>query len=385
MQQFEFKELIDPISPARFLSHYWEKKHLILTQRPSEKYTNILSLGDIDFLLASLTTPNNAWIKFFKNTREIPLSHFVKENGMLDKNRILDGFYEGNTIILNQLQNRMESVRKICFSLEEFFGHSVGANMYLTPPNAQGFGAHYDSHDVFILQLEGEKVWKIYDSYVEFPISNKDISYDGELGAPIQEVNLQPCDLLYLPRGFVHEACTTQNYSLHLTVGIYALTWIDLIREIASSQTSLRKALPAGLLLNNPLNHKKCFSFLKKLPFDKDTILQSIEILQKKFSEKRIPSFQGHFTTYQTIAEINEDTILKKKDQIKCVTSIKDDQVILNFEKDELRCPDFTEPVLAYILNSPQFTVRSLPGHLSISSKLVLVREMVKKGLLSIV
>ena len=39
--------------------------------------------------------------------------------------------------------------------------------MYITPADAQGFAPHYDDVDVFILQVEGRKLWRLYDSISE--------------------------------------------------------------------------------------------------------------------------------------------------------------------------------------------------------------------------
>lgn len=51
--------------------------------------------------------------------------------------------------------------------LQEWFGCVVGSNIYITPSNAQGFAPHYDDVDVFIIQVEGRKLWKLYDSICE--------------------------------------------------------------------------------------------------------------------------------------------------------------------------------------------------------------------------
>jgi len=61
-------------------------------------------------------------------------------------------------------QEFTDSLFNTCSILQDWFGCVVGANVYITPPNSQGFAPHYDDVDVFILQVEGRKLWKLYDS-----------------------------------------------------------------------------------------------------------------------------------------------------------------------------------------------------------------------------
>ena len=49
-----------------------------------------------------------------------------------------------------------------CTRLAAELGHPVQANSYVTPPSSRGFSAHYDVHDVFVLQLAGRKHWTIH-------------------------------------------------------------------------------------------------------------------------------------------------------------------------------------------------------------------------------
>ena len=70
---------------------------------------------------------------------------------------------EGCSLTLDRLDLRCGSVAALCKDLEGALEHPVAANLYLTPPRAQAFPPHFDTHDVFILQLEGSKQWRIYD------------------------------------------------------------------------------------------------------------------------------------------------------------------------------------------------------------------------------
>jgi bifunctional lysine-specific demethylase and histidyl-hydroxylase NO66 len=98
--------------------------------------------------------------------------------------------------------------------LELEWGCMVGANAYLTPPHgAQGFAPHYDDIEAFILQLEGHKRWKVYaplSKEERLPRTSSRDYVEKELRAvsPVMDIVLGPGDCLYLPRGWIHQACT---------------------------------------------------------------------------------------------------------------------------------------------------------------------------------
>jgi hypothetical protein len=58
---------------------------------------------------------------------------------------------------------------------------------------------------------------------------------------------LAPGDTLYLPRGWLHEALTSESDSLHLTVGLSAYTWLDAVRaalEGCRDELAFRRSVP---------------------------------------------------------------------------------------------------------------------------------------------
>ncbi|NXU80532.1 RIOX1 oxygenase, partial [Oreotrochilus melanogaster] len=126
--------------------------------------------------------------------------------------------------------------------LQEHFGSMVGANTYLTPPGTQGFAPHYDDIEAFVLQLEGKKHWRVYsprrDAEVLPQFSSPNLT-QAELGEPMLETVLEAGDLLYFPRGFIHQGkCLPDAHSLHITVSSYQRnSWGDF----------LEKLLPAAL------------------------------------------------------------------------------------------------------------------------------------------
>lgn len=98
----------------------------------------------------------------------------------------------------------------------------VGANVYLTPPNSQGFALHYDDIEAFVLQIEGQEEWLLYPPRSDGEVLPRELSanlQENEIGAPRLQCTLKPGDMLYFPRGWIHQARTVDGqHSLHITL-----------------------------------------------------------------------------------------------------------------------------------------------------------------------
>lgn len=160
-------------------------------------------------------------------------------------------------------------LRATLADLEGYFESVVGCNAYFTPARAQGFAPHSDDVDVFILQLEGSKTWRLHAPHSEADILPRASSSDygsGEAGELMLETTLQPGHLLYLPRGTAHSAATASaTASLHVTISVcHRRTWADLLAlalpaalEAAAAETvDLRRSLPIGSTRTMGLAHE---------------------------------------------------------------------------------------------------------------------------------
>ena len=140
---------------------------------------------------------------------------------------VWDYYQNGCSVRLLNPQTYSRSVWKLNSILQELFGTFVGANVYLTPPDSQGFAPHYDDIEAFVLQLEGKKHWKVYappDEGSTLPrFSSKNFKREELKNFnPLMNVELEAGDLLYFPRGFIHEAKTKgDTHSLHITISAY--------------------------------------------------------------------------------------------------------------------------------------------------------------------
>ena len=152
----------------------------------------------------------------------------------------------GWSVILASLSERWPPITSLCARLETALHHPMTACLYLTPPEAQGFPAHHDTADVFIVQVEGTKAWRCIRRAASFPRSMPRSTTSPLSADRFQDVRLDAGDVLYVPRGWIHEARTSAAPSLHVTLGVQVTRWsdllIDVVTAVAEGDVRLREA-----------------------------------------------------------------------------------------------------------------------------------------------
>lgn len=242
----DLARLLDPISTAAFFAEWWERRPLHIARGDGTWYDRLLTTRDVDALIA-FADPRGPDIRATKkgDAEAYPIA---REEGSVDISRVYAAYRAGFTINVNRVQLYWAPVAALCAALEDALDHEVIASLFLTPASSQGFDAHYDAHDVFVVQLEGAKRWRLHAPVETLPSSARVVGpIEGE---PLMDVNLEAGDLLYVPHGTVHEVRTDDCPSLHLTIGVMATRWLDLAREalneIAAHDVRLRRAVPLG-------------------------------------------------------------------------------------------------------------------------------------------
>lgn len=156
---------------------------------------------------------------------------------------------EGASLVLDAADELYPPVGQAAAELEQWLRTGVQANLYASWTATEGFGCHWDDHDVLVIQVEGAKRWKLYRPTRTAPMY-KDTEQPGPpVGDPDAEFILRPGDILYLPRGWWHSVTTEgTDPSLHLTFGIQTVTGAMLLGWLADEircREALRLDLPA--------------------------------------------------------------------------------------------------------------------------------------------
>ena len=251
------------VTPEVFADEYWGRKPLLSRAADlDEDFTDLFSLDAVDELVANraIRTP------FVRMANEGDLlapgrytgaSGFGAEVGdQLDSDKVLAEFAGGATLVLQGLHRTWEPLRGFTRTLIDELGHPAQVNAYVTPASSRGFDPHYDVHDVFVIQIHGEKHWVIHEPAFADPLRDQpwsDRAADVAAKAqrtPAIDATFAPGDVLYLPRGWIHSATALGGTSIHLTIGVAALTRWDVVEQLIAglkNDPALRAALPVGL------------------------------------------------------------------------------------------------------------------------------------------
>jgi hypothetical protein len=390
--QVSFEWLIEPIKPAEFFEVYYERRPLLIERDDPSRYEALLSIAAIDRFLAG-TSPRHPDVFLVDAARKLSaedytLSHADTE-GSLDLPRVYELYRTGATISIRHLHEGLPELATLCRAVEKVFSSHFQTNIYLSPPNAQGFGTHFDSHDVFVLQVAGSKVWTLNDTLIELPLHAQGFEKGKHIPGPAKrELTIRAGDLFYCPRGLFHSARSTDEPSLHITLGLIGKTWADVLMEAVSaaclSSPAFRANLPVGFANPgfDPADAKATFRSLVE-QFARSAELEPI---LARFAEDFITSRRPDFTSVLQEASgrpaIALETRIAPRPHLIWNLREEGEGLVLLFGSTRLTFPSAVRVPLEFALRGPPFAVRDLPGRLDEAGKLVLVRRLVREGLL---
>ncbi len=137
---------------------------------------------------------------------------------------------EGASLVIDAVDELHPAVGNAAMELEQWLRTGVQTNLYASWTAREGFGVHWDDHDVVVAQVDGSKRWKIYGPTRTAPMYKDTEEPEDPPEKPLTEIVMRPGDLLYLPRGWWHSVAASEGeHSLHLTFGIQTTTGAQLV------------------------------------------------------------------------------------------------------------------------------------------------------------
>lgn len=385
--------LINPVSEETFFESYWEKQTLVVKRNQPNYFHSLLSLDEVDRVLTTLDR-RHPDITLKNANREITSDDYTVEDDALDVAKVYQLFGEGSTITLAFLDTVVPSLTSFCRALEGEFSFPFQTNIYMTPPGAQGAKPHYDTHDVFVLQVAGSKKWSIYGTPVELPLPAQDFdSTIHEQGASILEFQLDAGDVAYVPRGIVHDARSTDVVSLHITAGVLRYTWTDLLLEFvagaALNDPAFRKALPPGFArpgFDRTQARETLRGLLRKVSTraDFDAALDtSLDYFVDRLMSVCPPPLRGQMAQLAKLDELTVDTAVGARPGVITRLQRNGESATVECYGRRILFPSHAHDAVQFAMNHPRFTARDLPGDLDEAGKLAVVRRLIREGLVA--
>jgi hypothetical protein len=300
-------------------------------------------------------------------------------------------YRSGATLVLQFLHERWAPLRRLCRSLTDELSAALQVNVYLTPPNAQGLRTHYDSRDVFVLQAAGAKRWRIYDSPVRLPLPDDAHDPDVEPSGEPLEVVITAGDSLYLPRGYLHDAHSLDEVSLHLTVGVKGVSWasvlVDALQQVVEADATFRESIPPAFA-TDAATRRACEMTLTELLQGVVHRVDAAAVVERVVERTLLhmaPSLEGHLLDSEDERSLTTGTRLRCMVDTRWLLDRAGDRIVLRFHGKAVTFPAYVEPELRFMAQTPGFSARHLPGELDMPSRILLIRRLVMEGFLTIV
>jgi len=385
-----FDDLIYPIEFSRFENEYWEQKPLFIERGDKDYYQSLISLEDVDTLL-DLARPNGSSLRVVKNQEALPANKYENQDGSLNLNQIYVAYADGYTIVVNEVERFWKPIREFCQNLQLFFNCKVVANMYLTPKGQKALLPHYDTHDVYAIQIHGKKHWKLYDPEYATPILNSfQPIFQREQLKNCQDVEVNAGDVLYVPRGVPHEAISMDESSLHLTIGVYPVQWMDLLSKAiyhaALTNLDVRKSLPIGFLNGIDQNQiKSKFEELTQQIIPGLSTGVSLNLIAEEFRmSQRLPG-DGHFIHLDNLNNVDINSRIENRDGLTATVQNAGNDTRIVFPGNVIKGPIHISPCFEFIANAKSgFLVNEIPL-VNDENKIKIVQRLIRGGLLKVV
>ena len=381
-----------------FAEQYWGRRPLLTraAQLPA-RFDDLLGESAVDELLSrrGLRTP---FLRVAKDGDIVAPARYTRGGGagagagdQVADDMVLQQLDCGATLVLQALHRTWPPLVTFGSQLSGELGHPVQINAYVTPPQNRGFAAHYDVHDVFVLQVAGRKQWRVHSPVLAEPL--RDQPWDQRRSAvaqraretPLIDEVLAPGDALYLPRGYLHSAVAIGELSIHLTVGVHPLTRYQLVRHLldaAASDPALRMSLPMGVDLGDPaVLEPHLRDTVSALRSYLDTI--SVEPVAERITSDLIRQTRAApIAPLEQLAaaeSVDAATLLRLRPGLRC-TLVRDDAGLrLRMLDKAVPLPLGAEAALKTVLVGRAFAPGELPG-LDPIEQLALVRTLLREA-----
>lgn len=181
--------LLQPYNVKDFLARNWTNKAVAIPSEGKKNFAHLFSWEKLNYIL------NFHELKY-------PDIRLAVAGKVLDESaneNIIKSCRSGATLIINEVHKLIPEIAQFAAELKSEFGYANQVNAYCSWPEKQGFSSHYDTHEVFILQVDGIKQWYVFEDTIKYPLKEqKSSSFPPPETAAYLSCTLHPGDVLYI-------------------------------------------------------------------------------------------------------------------------------------------------------------------------------------------
>lgn len=393
----QLSSLLSPFGERAFFSEFWEQKEFFSRPPDINWSDSFISIGDLNDYLArnDLRYP---CLRLAMNGKELPLAEYSKTlkfgdytaSGLIQPDRLMECYQRGATIVVQLAHESFPKLSRLAVDLESALDFNVQMTVYLTPPNSRALTAHYDTHNVIVVQIAGSKTWKVYDFEKRAPLLTNTFDQASftlpKNGRPYE---LKAGSVLYVPRGMVHEASANSEPSLHITVGLFPPLWTDLfhdhLRDLESDERFRRSPFWSTAANPDRMTTEQELADLMKLFVDKFDFEKLKDRAINKGIHGNIQNHQNRLLDTISLSSIDAQTEFRTRPHLRWrLFATLEGCAIRCFDK-ELQFSRSLAPILEAILNRHgTFSPATLDVPMDEAGKVKLCSRLLKEGLLTI-
>lgn len=257
----KFADLIAPFDERQFIEDHFDKAplHIKANLGPIDRAGLVDWSGFLD-LLEIVPQWQSGRFRMIMDSRPVAPEHYcvTREAAAGPLHRPDRALVEamaalGASAVADGIEDVSVKIRHWCATLGRRFAAKAGANVYVSHAGVQAFASHCDPHEVFAVQCEGRKLWRIYANRADRPVQATLLTdqalIDRVKGPLMMEAMMEPGDLLYLPRGYYHDALAQGGRSMHVTFAVqplYAAGLFEMLRDLAIERPEMRDYVGAA-------------------------------------------------------------------------------------------------------------------------------------------
>jgi ribosomal protein L16 Arg81 hydroxylase len=388
------------VAPEVFAAQYWGRRPLLSRSGALPRdFTDLLSPEAVDELITrrGVRAP---FLRMAKAGQLLARDCYLDAGGFgaempdqVDSARVLAQLAAGATLVLQGLHRLWPPLIDFVRDAVDDLGHPVQANAYITPPDNQGFDPHYDVHDVFVLQVSGDKRWIVHEPVHTDPLPSQPwTDHRAAIAArgaqtPVIDTVLTAGDVLYLPRGWVHSARSGDTTSIHLTIGVSAMTGLDVMRAVVDAladDAEFRKSLPMGVDVAHPGETaaiaSKVMAALTETVRDRGAELSDrvAARMARRHSERTRPVAVPPLATLDAAAAADTTRVRWRRGLVATLESA-DGRVRLRLPDRTMSFPGFCAAALTALQSGEAVDAATLPG-LDHHDGTVLLRRLLREA-----